>query len=290
MFSQEFFIQRSFEVVWAVFRVAEHSTRSKIKQALEDRAIDYLISKDINNLNGLEEIIRLASQIGEINKINSAVLLREIGNLRSAIFELEGFQKKALAPAKNPQNAPNLEESFSRPPMKISEIINSLNQNLLSETNRLARSGNEKIESGNVKEIKNKYDLSGETVLNQKEMPITSQTQTNDSLASKNDSLANQNQSLERSGNHQLSPENFGNVGSFGNARYYKYPTTFEERKEVLIKLISKRNLCHIKDLLSSFPNVSARTLRYDIQRLVDKGIIERVGTGGPNSFFRLKK
>ena len=82
MFSQEFFIQRSFEVVWAVFRVAEHSTRPKIKQALEDKAVDYLAAKDFPTLDGLDEIVRFAAQIGEINKVNSSVLLREIGNLR----------------------------------------------------------------------------------------------------------------------------------------------------------------------------------------------------------------
>jgi hypothetical protein len=130
MFSQEFFLQRSFEVVWAVFRVAEHTSRPKIRQALEDKAVDYLVAKNLETLNGLEEIIRLSAQINEINKINSAVLLREIRNLRSAILDFQESQRRALLSSKNPETAPNLEESFSRPPMLLSQIIKTISDSI----------------------------------------------------------------------------------------------------------------------------------------------------------------
>jgi predicted ArsR family transcriptional regulator len=64
----------------------------------------------------------------------------------------------------------------------------------------------------------------------------------------------------------------------------------FKERNEIIMQVLNKRTLCHIKDLTGALPNISERTVRYDVQRLVDKGTIERVGTGGPNSFFRLLK
>lgn len=45
---------------------------------------------------------------------------------------------------------------------------------------------------------------------------------------------------------------------------------------------------CRLKDLLVEFPDVSERTLRYDLQRLCEQGIIERIGNGGPASYYRV--
>lgn len=45
---------------------------------------------------------------------------------------------------------------------------------------------------------------------------------------------------------------------------------------------------CRLKDLISEFPDVSERTLRYDLQRLCEQKIIERVGNGGPASYYKL--
>ena len=46
---------------------------------------------------------------------------------------------------------------------------------------------------------------------------------------------------------------------------------------------------CRLKDLLTEFPDVSERTIRYDLQRLCEQGIIERVGNGGPASYYIFK-
>ena len=46
---------------------------------------------------------------------------------------------------------------------------------------------------------------------------------------------------------------------------------------------------CRMKDLITGFPQVSERTLRYDLQRLLEQGAIERLGSGGSNSFYVIK-
>ena len=46
---------------------------------------------------------------------------------------------------------------------------------------------------------------------------------------------------------------------------------------------------CRLKDLIIEFSDVSERTLRYDLQRLCEQGIIERVGNGGPASHYAYK-
>src|SRR3989344_7678665 len=47
-------------------------------------------------------------------------------------------------------------------------------------------------------------------------------------------------------------------------------------------------NICRLKDLIAELPDVSERTLRYDLQRLCEQGVVERIGNGGPSSYYRL--
>ncbi len=41
-----------------------------------------------------------------------------------------------------------------------------------------------------------------------------------------------------------------------------------------------------LKDILAAFPEVSERTMRYDLQKLCSQGLLERIGNGGPASFY----
>ncbi|MBU6142068.1 DeoR family transcriptional regulator [Patescibacteria group bacterium] len=43
-----------------------------------------------------------------------------------------------------------------------------------------------------------------------------------------------------------------------------------------------------LKDILSEFNDVSERTIRYDLQKLCERGVIERVGNGGPATYYRI--
>ena len=45
---------------------------------------------------------------------------------------------------------------------------------------------------------------------------------------------------------------------------------------------------CRLRELQEYVPGVSERPLRYDLKHLIDKGIVERVGSGGPSSYYKL--
>lgn len=44
-----------------------------------------------------------------------------------------------------------------------------------------------------------------------------------------------------------------------------------------------------LKDIIAAFPDYSERTLRYDLERLCSLGVIERVGTGGPATYYKIR-
>lgn len=45
-----------------------------------------------------------------------------------------------------------------------------------------------------------------------------------------------------------------------------------------------------LKDILAAFPDVSERTMRYDLQKLCAQGLLERIGNGGPGGYYLLKE
>ena len=44
-----------------------------------------------------------------------------------------------------------------------------------------------------------------------------------------------------------------------------------------------------LKEIMAALPSVSERTVRYDLQKLCAKGVIERVGQGGPSTHYVIK-
>ena len=62
-------------------------------------------------------------------------------------------------------------------------------------------------------------------------------------------------------------------------------------RTTILDKIRQSGNLpegCRLKDLQETLQNVSERTLRYDLQRLIEEGAVTRQGNGGPATYYRV--
>ena len=62
------------------------------------------------------------------------------------------------------------------------------------------------------------------------------------------------------------------------------------ERHELIADKIRQLGNAAMRDVIAAFPDVSERTLRYDLQKLCDRQIIERIGNGGPASFYKIKQ
>lgn len=61
------------------------------------------------------------------------------------------------------------------------------------------------------------------------------------------------------------------------------------ERQELVAKKIQELGKAATKDLVAVLPTVSERTLRYDLKKLCERRILERIGGGGPGSYYCLK-
>lgn len=60
-------------------------------------------------------------------------------------------------------------------------------------------------------------------------------------------------------------------------------------RKSAIIDRIRQSGKAGLKDVLVLFPDVSERTIRYDLQKLCNQGVLDRIGNGGPATYYTLK-
>ena len=60
-------------------------------------------------------------------------------------------------------------------------------------------------------------------------------------------------------------------------------------RQSAIIDKIRQSGKSSLKDMLAEFPEFSERTIRYDLQKLSNQGVIERIGNGGPATYYILK-
>lgn len=61
-------------------------------------------------------------------------------------------------------------------------------------------------------------------------------------------------------------------------------------RQSAILERIRQSGNCRLKDLQDYLKETSERTIRYDIQGLLGKGLIERLGNGGPSTYYRAKE
>jgi Fic family protein len=54
-------------------------------------------------------------------------------------------------------------------------------------------------------------------------------------------------------------------------------------------ELSTKDGGCALKELKEAFSDVSERTLRYDLQKLLSKGVIIKIGNRGPNTMYKVQ-
>ena len=61
-------------------------------------------------------------------------------------------------------------------------------------------------------------------------------------------------------------------------------------RQTAILDRIRQTGNCRLKDIQEVLPEASERTIRYDLQTLLEQNLIERVGNAGPSVFYRVNQ
>ena len=183
-----------------------------MRTRLEKAGLDVLETGSVDNLGRLETLVLFSQGIGEIGYPQSQVLLREIGNLNSAIRQ----NNAAIVDL-------NLEEFFQTAEFPKKQEITELSPE--------------------------------EITFNNKDPHLSASTETD--------------------------PRESASIN--------KDKENAAMRQSAIMEIMRQVQNCRIKDLIAAFPGISERTLRYDLQKLCEEGVIERLGPGGPGTYYQLK-
>jgi len=61
-------------------------------------------------------------------------------------------------------------------------------------------------------------------------------------------------------------------------------------RQIAILDKIRQSGNCKLKEIQEVLPDTSERTIRYDIEELIERNLIERIGSGGPAVSYRIRQ
>jgi hypothetical protein len=217
------------EVSFVLLKIAGYIRHKELAARLESisyQLIESLYSDDLNTAMAKVEaaigLSSLASNIGEMNQNNTAIVLRELENLKNGISQ---YQE-----AREVREMPSMEGLFSKltiaAPAKQSkpQVVISQKPAILV---RPSQNGNGAVSTVQAQPVS---------------VSATMSENTGAAIIRQNSILAT-------------------------------------------IKLASGKKL-QLKDLIAAFPDISERTLRYDLVKLCQIGKLRREGAGGPSNFY----
>lgn len=274
-------IKKSYEIAYALFRISAKISEKSFSEAITAEGIELLRNSASARYEEIEKIIlsieyfmRLGSGVGIVDSANSETLIYELNELRKIIAELlkEGqsigatqvdlsgiFEKAEFGDLSNQQTKED-NHKITFPESVINETIKD-NNNSYFEENEYNPDDDIFEPKKNIKEFGN--DTFGNN------LNVNYSNSANEDLV--DNSLIKEN-NVENKDRVEV-----GNIFKSGN------------RQTAILDRVRQFGSCRIKDLCQLFPSCSERTLRYDLQSLIEQNLIERIGVVGPAVYYRSK-
>lgn len=231
----DYIFKKSYEISYALWRIAANMPEKTFSAKLFEKAIE-LVGFSANGdtsaiaakLPGIELLVKFGVDVNCISVANEDLLLKEIGNLKSAIFDLNAASSldAIITPGKQYE-------------VDISDIFSGV--------------GNYSEEAEDIEE----------------EMP-----ETQIDISESEDIIADE-------------------VEAAGDEIKTKYKPAMqsgkmENRQSAILERIRQIGNCQLSDIQVILPDSSERTIRYDLESMVQKNLIERVGTGGRSVYYKI--
>ena len=264
-FSQ-FLSKKAYEISYALFRMAAVVGRPSFADNMESRGLtllDAAVAGDRERAKiitrGIEYLLRFGADVGVLSRTNVEIVVREVAVFNSAIAE---FEKSASV-------LPDVKLSgvFSRLPLPIAvkECLTDVSIEASKQNKPPSGRGTETRKAASSEGLNNDGSNRGDRNI-VKAVPH---------------SLIRQSIPAMMVG-HSNGYGGRGN-GSIRNAKS-------EGRQSAILERIRQNSSCRLKDIQEFLPETSERTLRYDVQNLIEQGLIERVGNGGPATYYKTKE
>lgn len=256
--SAQFFSKKAFEISYALFRVSAALNRRSFAERLEDVAVRLLESAVASRYSSLREklnvivyLVRLGSDNNVIHPANAQVIIREAKNLDSAVSDYEKSAKPEEAEIETVFSKERI--SKAKPQKRDEDKTPRVSSPVLEEpilSREVIFQGAPRIVSQDVRHEEE-----------EKEGLVVGRGGNEAGFQKVNHEVFVQNQSLK--------------VGA-------------QMRQSAIFEKIRQTGNCRLKDIQEALPKTSERTIRYDLQSLLQEKRIQRIGSGGPATYYRL--
>ena len=275
------FTQKAQEISHALVRVAVYIRRKDLRQRIESLSFDLIESinkreyeQTILTIDSLSSFLKLGSALYEVETLNSRIIIGELSLLGAGIRQLFGLDKISDPSVLFPSSVSDETESGEEINLPGENTIKSSAYGLanvkLSELNNAAIPIRQSATSPQQSEEIGKVDeeLGNSAIVDEaiSENVITSV------ITSEKDELNKLDTGMVSIGNTIRQNAILDKIRAMSQKDATGYITG-----------------CRMKDLMATFSSVSERTLRYDLQKLVGRGSVERMGNGGPSSVYVIK-
>lgn len=303
LITPEFLKKKAREISYALNRVSFYIKREELRNRLERLSFEFLenvavavvgdeaplnlhsteasgtdkqsLIKVFKNLSALDVLIRIGHSLYEIETVNSNILIRELDSFNSAIRQLGGVNS-AIG---NNSEIGNSANSFAKQDLNLESIFSMPPAVIIQSTDKLSSSGLAGHKNNSAIDIQTSRLKDFANIDNEKDIVerAYSKESSASSLSVKTSDPVRINQMI------LVNPKN----GIAHQVRDESGNRTV--RQNLISERVRQSGKINVKELIGQFPGVSERTLRYDLQRLCDQGVVEKVGSSGPGTSYITK-
>ncbi len=269
--------KKAYEIAYALFRIAGIVRNERIAEYLESGALKHLRAIILMDLNlakesgkELEFYLRIGQDLNFIHPDNAQAVISEIRALNEHIAEISGKERlPELAKFSfSGREIPSTnKEGGTLQDIKIS--LDNINKQIeiLSEEGQVAEEVSAESFQPITEDISMRQSNYKEPVKEEKKFGLKIERQSPVVVAT------------------EAVTEEDPKVNIFNG----------ETRQMAIYELIRQfgkesGNGCRMRDLQEGFSGVSERTIRYDLEKLIEMGLIERAGQSGPSTYYRTKQ
>lgn len=264
--------KKAYEIAYALFRISGNLSPNILGKYIENHCLSMFDSAIYGNQAAvsteskiIEYYLRLGGDTGLINQENVAVLISELDKLKVTISMLP------LVAGPEPIN------------LRFSEPLHQSEPKLTVDIQKMVRPAHHEM----VRPAHHEMEVPAE-VINKAIEAIANDESAYPADRSGNDVEAQPAPSVAETRKPQLN--NIEMRQSTRQSAIVDRIRQFGNPSSGGTGLPAGQAGCRMKELQDAFPAVSERTLRYDLEKLVERGLIERVGPGGPATFYRAKE
>jgi hypothetical protein len=316
--TSEFLKHKAREISYALNRVSFYIKREELRNRLERLSFEFLenaavaaedasdkqaLIRVFKNISALDVLIRIGHSLYEIETVNSNILLREVDSFSSAIRQLAETSSAMTNSSEfgkvnsaNPiaREDLNLESMFSMPPAIIKETANSAIENVSvgvksefgNSAIRQSSDLNDQTSGSSIKDEKDFANIDNEKDIVERAYSSVSEKEKGIVSEVMGDRISSQVSVKDSVPACQAIIRKFQN-GIAQQVRDESGNRTI--RQNLISEKIRQSGKANVKELVGQFPGVSERTLRYDLQKLCDQGVIEKIGSSGPGTSYSPK-